>query len=143
MYSICYTRTPVLLLSTLVYSEVALECLQSGKSGNLNVKSDQRISISDEVSKSCWEWHLYTIQSRKQISSQGAQCYLKISFLPYFDPNYSFTAKIDIFQVSPYCPYCQKAQNCKFMLDIWLTIPLSYFLCFPPSFSFCQVFHSN
>ena len=26
--------TPVLLLSTLVYSEVALECLQSGKSGN-------------------------------------------------------------------------------------------------------------
>ena len=27
--------TPVLLLSTLVYSKVALECLQNGKSGNL------------------------------------------------------------------------------------------------------------
>ena len=26
--------TPVVLLSTLVYSEVALDCLQSGKSGN-------------------------------------------------------------------------------------------------------------
>ena len=84
-----------------------------------------------------------SIQSRKQISSQDAYCYLEIPFLPYFDPNYSFTAKIDIFQVSPYCPYCQKAQNCKSMLDIWLTIPLLYFLCFPPSFSFCQVFHSK
>ena len=30
----CSAGTPVLLLSILVYSEVALECLQSGKFGN-------------------------------------------------------------------------------------------------------------
>ena len=41
-----------------------------------------------------------SIQSKKQISSQGAYCYLEIPFLPYFDPNYSFTAKIDINQFS-------------------------------------------
>ena len=45
----CSAGTPVLLLSTLAYSEVALECLQSGKSGNFVVKSDQKISISADT----------------------------------------------------------------------------------------------
>ena len=45
----CSTGTLVLILNRPEYSEVALECLQSGRSGNFvafNVKSDQRISIT-------------------------------------------------------------------------------------------------
>ena len=46
--------TPLLLLSTLVYSKVALKCLQRGKSG-LNFKSDQRVSISE-----CFETQFFS-----------------------------------------------------------------------------------